>query len=188
MHSGKSSSSSSSSPAIIRHHLCQIIMICVCMKVWYNIVISIIIIVKVAFWNWNYFSGLFVCVTACCCGWPKDIIFCSYDDDSQRVFHLLQHNWFGLYCYFAAAIMNKKPPLPITAFIGGPQTNAASIAANNASNSATASMCFSTPAKSEKQRDHHQANAANSGLCGCHKAPKSHCISATGRWYTCIYT
>ncbi|XP_059222830.1 TWiK family of potassium channels protein 18 [Stomoxys calcitrans] len=76
--------------------------------------------------------------------------------------------------------MNKKPPLPITAFIGGPQTNAASIAANNASNAATASMCFSTPAKSEKQRDHHQANAGSSGLCGCHKAPKSHCISATG--------
>ncbi|XP_073827880.1 TWiK family of potassium channels protein 7-like [Musca autumnalis] len=78
--------------------------------------------------------------------------------------------------------MNKKPPLPITAFIGGPQTNAASIAANNASATATNSMCFSTPStKSEKQRDHHhQANAANSGLCGCHKAPKSHCISATG--------
>ncbi|XP_075157341.1 potassium channel, subfamily K, member 16 [Haematobia irritans] len=76
--------------------------------------------------------------------------------------------------------MNKKPPLPITAFIGGPQTNAATIAANNASNAATASMCFSTPGKSEKQRDHHQANAANTGLCGCHKAPKSHCISATG--------
>ncbi|XP_058978524.1 TWiK family of potassium channels protein 7 [Musca domestica] len=78
--------------------------------------------------------------------------------------------------------MNKKPPLPITAFIGGPQTNAASIAANNATATATNSMCFSTPAtKGEKQRDHHhQANAANSGLCGCHKAPKSHCISATG--------
>ncbi|KAM7348422.1 potassium channel, subfamily K, member 16-like [Cochliomyia hominivorax] len=77
--------------------------------------------------------------------------------------------------------MNKKPPLPITAFIGGPQTNAGSIAANNANSATNSSMCFSTPAKnSEKQRDHHQANTGNTGLCGCHKAPKSHCISATG--------
>lgn len=59
--------------------------------------------------------------------------------------------------------MSKKPPTPIqlTSFVGCIKSPP------------SPSMCFPS-AKSEKQRDHHP------GLCGCHRATKSHCISATG--------
>ncbi|XP_055856613.1 potassium channel subfamily K member 18-like isoform X1 [Episyrphus balteatus] len=59
--------------------------------------------------------------------------------------------------------MNKKPPPPIqlTTFVG------------SVKNPTSPSMCFPS-SKNEKQREHHP------GLCGCQRAPKSHCISATG--------
>ncbi|XP_053952121.1 TWiK family of potassium channels protein 7 [Anastrepha ludens] len=92
--------------------------------------------------------------------------------------------------------MQKKPPLPLTAFIGGPTLiHASQSAISSSSSSSTGSgMCFPSSksgggggasggvggggGSGEKQRDRH--GGGGGGLCGCHKAPKSHCISATG--------
>ncbi|XP_017491120.1 PREDICTED: putative lysozyme-like protein, partial [Rhagoletis zephyria] len=89
--------------------------------------------------------------------------------------------------------MQKKPPLPLTAFIGGPTLIPASQSATSSSSSSSlgSGMCFPSSksgsgsgggtsgggSSGEKQRDRH---GGGGGLCGCHKAPKSHCISATG--------
>uniref|UniRef100_A0A0K8WJF3 TWiK family of potassium channels protein 18 n=2 Tax=Bactrocera latifrons TaxID=174628 RepID=A0A0K8WJF3_BACLA len=88
--------------------------------------------------------------------------------------------------------MQKKPPLPLTAFIGGPTLIHASQSAISSSSSSSigSGMCFPSSksgsggggssggsggggGSGEKQR-------GAGGLCGCQKAPKSHCISATG--------
>lgn len=90
--------------------------------------------------------------------------------------------------------MQKKPPLPLTAFIGGPTLIRASQSATSSSSSSSlgSGMCFPSSksgsgggggasgggSSGEKQRDRH---GGGGGLCGCHKAPKSHCISATGK-------
>lgn len=90
--------------------------------------------------------------------------------------------------------MQKKPPLPLTAFIGGPTLIHASQSAISSSSSSSigSGMCFPSSksgsggggssggsggggGSGEKQR-------GTGGLCGCQKAPKSHCISATGEW------
>ncbi|KAH8388737.1 hypothetical protein KR200_006353 [Drosophila serrata] len=90
--------------------------------------------------------------------------------------------------------MNKKSPLPLAAFLGSDGNGGNNTAASGSSNvAATAAAAASgggrggrqgaggvggATSKSEKQA----AREAGGGgaLCGCQRAPKSHCISATG--------
>lgn len=46
------------------------------------------------------------------------------------------------------------------------------------------SSSASSTSKGDKQRD--GDDDGGFGLCGCHKAPKSHCISATGEWQSSL--
>nr|ABC86281.1 RE09672p [Drosophila melanogaster] len=98
--------------------------------------------------------------------------------------------------------MNKKSPLPLAAFLGGDgsggsgncaasgSSNVAATAASAAANgsggrvggrqtSTGGSSSGGGGSKSEKQAAR-EAGGGGGSLCGCQKAPKSHCISATG--------
>ncbi|KAI8035567.1 hypothetical protein M5D96_011616 [Drosophila gunungcola] len=97
--------------------------------------------------------------------------------------------------------MNKKSPLPLAAFLGGDGSGgsgncAASGSSNVAATAASAAngsggrggrqastgggTSGGASSKSDKQAGREAGGGSGGSLCGCQKAPKSHCISATG--------
>lgn len=69
---------------------------------------------------------------------------------------------------------------------GGGVSGSGSGAANGAGGGGSGnSSSGSSTSKGDKQRD--GDDEGGFGLCGCHKAPKSHCISATGEWQGYFY-
>ncbi|KAH8355438.1 hypothetical protein KR084_006451 [Drosophila pseudotakahashii] len=98
--------------------------------------------------------------------------------------------------------MNKKSPLPLAAFLGSDGSGGSGNCAASGSSNVTATAAAAAAAAANgsggrvggrqsssvggasvggaSKSDKREAGGGGGSLCGCQKAPKSHCISATG--------